>query len=198
MQITHGLLRGTGSAVNVEIGFIPDLVIVSNLTDGDVFQFCWTNRLIFAFTSGGTNIPAVGNVMKGATSGAKAAISDVITNSGTWAGGDAAGWIVLDSSSVVGTFTGGENLYNLTQQVAAGLDDLTMTAAPLTIGEKIDTAAATITGTSLVTPYAGDATHKPGFTLGSVVSEASKILAYIAFQSGAGNSGLRCPNPSAA
>lgn len=197
-MFANRLVRGTGAAVNVELGFVPDCCMLWNLTDGDIVTVGHPSRDIFAFTSGGTNTPAVGNKLKGATSGATAIIADIITNSGTWAGGDAAGWIVLDQSSRVGTFTGGELLYNLTQQATAGVDDLTMTAADLVIGEKIDTAAATVTTTSLITAYFGDATHAPGVTIGSVISEANKLLHLVAFRSASGASGLRCPNPSTA
>lgn len=193
-MLENRLIRGTGAAVNVELGFVPDFCMLWNLTDGDIVTAGHPSRDIFAFTSGGTNIPAVGNKVKGATSGATAIIADIIVDTGTWAAGTAAGWIVLDQSSRVGTFTGGENLYNLTQQAVAGLDDLTMTAADLVIGEKIDTAAATVTTTSLITAYLGDATHAPGVTLGSVISEANKLLHLVAMRSDKGGSGLRCPN----
>lgn len=198
-MIANRLVRGTGAAVNVELGFIPDMVMLWNLTDGDIVTIGHPSRDIFAFTSGGTNVPHVGDKLKGATSGATAIISDIITNSGTWAGGDAAGWIVLDQASRVGTFTGGELLINQTvQTVAAGVDDLTMTAADLPISEKIDTAAATVTTVNAITAYLGDATHAPGCTLGSTISEASKLLHLVAFRSDYGAVGLRCPNPSVA
>ena len=52
-----------------------------------------------AFTSGGTVVIAVGNTITGATSAATAVVSKVILISGTWAGGDAAGWLVLSSQT---------------------------------------------------------------------------------------------------
>lgn len=61
----------------------------------------------FAFTSGGTTAIAEGDTITGATSAATATVGRVILTSGTWAGGDAAGWLVL--SGQVGTFQA-ENL----------------------------------------------------------------------------------------
>lgn len=60
-----------------------------------------------AFTSGGTTAPVVGETVTGATSGATATIVDWYVTSGTWAGGDAAGTLIL--KQVSGTF-GSENL----------------------------------------------------------------------------------------
>lgn len=60
-----------------------------------------------AFTSGGTYVVAEGNTITGATSAATATVKRVIVTSGTWAGGDAAGRLVL--SGQTGTFQS-ENL----------------------------------------------------------------------------------------
>lgn len=60
-----------------------------------------------AFTSGGTYVIAEGNTITGATSGATAVITRVVLLSGSWAGGDAAGWLVFASQT--GTFQA-ENL----------------------------------------------------------------------------------------
>lgn len=60
-----------------------------------------------AFTSGGTTEIAVNDVVTGATSAATATVKRVILTSGTWAGGNAAGTLILYSQS--GTFQA-ENL----------------------------------------------------------------------------------------
>lgn len=60
-----------------------------------------------AFTSGGTTAPIVGETVTGATSGATGVITDWYITGGTWAGGDAAGTMIL--KQVTGTF-GSENL----------------------------------------------------------------------------------------
>ena len=60
-----------------------------------------------AFTSGGTTEIAEGDVITGATSGAFATVTRVVKTSGTWAGGDAAGYFYFASQT--GTFQA-ENL----------------------------------------------------------------------------------------
>lgn len=60
-----------------------------------------------SFTSGGTYEIAEGDTITGATSGATATVERVIKTSGTWAGGDAAGRLIL--SGQTGTFQS-ENL----------------------------------------------------------------------------------------
>lgn len=52
-----------------------------------------------AFTSGGTYEIAEGNTITGATSAATGVVARVVLTSGTWAGGDAAGWLVLSSQT---------------------------------------------------------------------------------------------------
>lgn len=52
-----------------------------------------------AFTSGGTTELAEGDTITGLTSGCTAVIKRIQVTSGTWAGGDAAGWITLASQS---------------------------------------------------------------------------------------------------
>lgn len=59
------------------------------------------------FTSGGTVVPAVGDTITGATSGATAVLTNVVVTSGDWTTGDAAGYFVM--ASATGTF-GAENL----------------------------------------------------------------------------------------
>lgn len=59
------------------------------------------------FTSGGTTAIAAGDTITGATSSATAEVERVIVTSGTWAGGDAAGYMILSGQS--GTFQS-ENL----------------------------------------------------------------------------------------
>lgn len=60
-----------------------------------------------AFTSGGASAPTVGETLTGATSAVTAVLVDYNLTSGTWAGGDAAGTLIL--RQVSGTF-GSENL----------------------------------------------------------------------------------------
>lgn len=65
------------------------------------------SRRYVAFTSGGTTEIVAGDIVTGATSEATANVVSVDLDSGTWAGGDAAGTLYLDNQS--GTFQS-ENL----------------------------------------------------------------------------------------
>jgi len=64
-----------------------------------------------AFTSGGTTAIAVGDTLTGATGGATATVCCVTLDSGTWAGGDAAGEFLIYGQ--VGTFEAEEVNTNL-------------------------------------------------------------------------------------
>jgi hypothetical protein len=78
----------------------------------------------WAFTSGGTYEVVAGDTITGATSTKTAIVWMVYTTSGTWAGGDAAGWLFTVSPS--GTFTTGENI-----NVGANNNVATMTTLPV-------------------------------------------------------------------
>lgn len=68
---------------------------------------CLNGTKTMEFTSGGTTAPTIGETITGASSGATAVIVDWSVSSGTWAGGDAAGTLILKQPT--GTFTS-ENL----------------------------------------------------------------------------------------
>ena len=170
---------GTGSALNIEVGYIPDTVIIANVTDGDVINVAFPSIKTMAFTSGGTNEIKAGDTVKGATSGATAKVKQVLADTGTWAGGDAAGTLIVEARSVVGTFTS-EAIYI---QGGTSLDDATG-AALGTPGEDIDTEVASDTG---VSAYLGSAaTASEGVTLGSGISEDAKLLAIVCLRNAAG------------
>lgn len=84
------------------------------------------------FTSGGTDVPAVGDTVVGATSSDTGEITKISLSSGSWAGGDAAGTLWL--RKVTGEFQG-ENLdiddRSITNfaTIAAALDTTTALAA---------------------------------------------------------------------
>jgi len=102
-----------------------------------------------AFTSGGTYEITPGDTILGATSSATARVIKVEVSSGTWAGGDAAGTITIDTKS--GTFQA-ENL-NIgdNSNVATIAGAFTQTSAADTDGVAI-VRDAEITATNLVWP----------------------------------------------
>ena len=186
-NIVHGLLRGTGAAINVPIGFIPDLVIVTNLTDGNKITIGHPSMYLCAFTSGGTSEVKKGMLLTGNTSGATGRVAGVILDTGSWAGGDAAGWIIIDPVSIVGTFAG-ETAY-----IPGGSNDITLSAALESPNVDIDTEVADATGNAAISAYLGSSTSgseaAKGFTVGSTVSTDAKLLSFVAMRGGPGSAG---------
>lgn len=179
-------VRGTGSAINVSCGFIPSLVVVFNLTDEDKIHFGHPFARQLPFTSGGTTEILMGHELKGATSGATARVLGVLTDTGTWAAGTAAGWIFIDEMSKVGTFAS-ENVY-INDDTASGTNDATVTV-DITYTQDLDDAVASATTDNMVTAYLGSAgSAAVGFTLGSTISEDAKLLKCLAFRPGPGGS----------
>lgn len=181
MELRSGFIRGTGSAINVSLGWIPDFVLLSNATDGDKIHAAWLGggHRVMPFTSGGTTQIRAGQSIKGATSNATAKVTGVILDSGSWAGGDAAGWLLIDLATKVGTFQS-ENVY-ITSDSTSGTDDATVTV-DVDHTEDIDTEVADATGNNAITGYKGSADDNlaPGFTVGSTVSEDAKLLRFFA------------------
>lgn len=173
-----GIEVGNGAAINVSLGWIPDVVHVVNVTDGDIITIGFPSTYAMAFTSGGTTEITAGSKIKGATSLATCKVVDVMLSSGSWAGGDAAGFMIVEK--IVGTFQS-EAVYIYSDTVA-GVDDASG-ALPGVNSIKIDTAAATVTTTSAILPYTGVAgTTAQGFTIGSVVAEEAKQLRWVAWR----------------
>lgn len=173
--VKTGYLVGNGAAQNIELGWIPDLVIVTDVTDGTSIHVGHIGPYqAMPFSGGGTTEIAVGDTITGATSGAKATIREVLEYSGTWAAGTAAGFFVVDMIS--GTFES-ENVV-----VGAGTDDATVTAN-VTHTVDIDTEVASATGNAAITRYAGvEGSNAKGFTIGSTIAEEAKLLRYVAIR----------------
>ena len=183
-QVATGFLRGTGAAINVELGWIPDWVRIINLTDGDDI---WENFLakVIAFTGGGTDEIKAGDKIHGNTSDATATVMQVILDTGSWAGGDAAGWLILEPGTHEGTFQS-ETAYR--EGVDADGDDKLSVAAADQDGVDIDTeVAGTTTAATNVAEYVGSSgSNAKGFTVGATISEDGKLLGYIAARAFAG------------
>jgi hypothetical protein len=174
-QIATGYLVGNGAAINVSLGWYPDCVILVNLTDGDLVTQAHLGKMSVPFSSGGTNTITAGNIVVGATSGSRATVKNVLIYSGTFAGGDAAGFLIVEDQS--GTFAS-ENVYIL-GNAAGSTNDATITAA-VTINIATAAAVAAATTTSAMSRYAGTSALAKGFTIGSTLAEEAKLLWYIA------------------
>src|SRR5690606_20979958 len=100
-------------------------------------------------------------------------VREVLEYSGTWAGGDAAGFFIVEMIS--GTF-GSENV-----KVGAGTNDATVTINA-THSVNIDTEVAAATTTAAITRYIGSSAASSGFTIGSSIATEAKLLRYIAIR----------------
>ena len=183
MPIRCGYIHGTGAAINVEIGFVPDYVRISNLTDGDLVTEGFLKRII-VFTGGGTTQIKNGEWLKGVTSGAKARIQEVILDDvGSWSAGTAAGFFICDPEEVTGTIVS-ENMqrYATEPGSAAATTDSVTVVVDVEFGLAI---AAAVAGESTlaaqVIAYIGtEAVRRKGFTLGSTLSETRRLMFYLA------------------
>lgn len=177
-QVATGFLRGTGAAINVALGWIPDYVQIINLTDGDKIHANFLKKVI-AFTSGGTDEIKAGDKIHGNTSDAVAIVDQVLLDTGTWAAGTAAGWLILQAGSHSGTFQA-ETAYR--EGVDADGDDKLTVAAADQDGVDIDTeVAGTTTAATNIAEYNGSSgSAAKGFTVGATISEDAKLLAYVA------------------
>jgi hypothetical protein len=196
--IRTGTVIGTGAAKNVELGFIPTCVQLFNASDGTLVTQAWLQWVV-PFSSGGDpgssavwNQVAAGSAIKGITSLATAIVQEVLLSStGSFGAGTAAGFLVLQEGSLVGTFQS-ENIAiqnpsttyvgAATVQSAAsiGVNDATVTVN-VVHNLAIAAAAASATGTSAISRYEGSAaTNSKGFTIGSVICVADKALRYLA------------------
>lgn len=180
-QVATGFIRGTGADLNIALGWIPDFVMVINLTDGDKIHMNALRKVV-AFTSGGTDEIKAGDKLHGNTGDATAIIQQVIIDSGTWAGGDAAGWFVLEPTTLSGNFQN-ETAYREGVD-SDGDDKVTLTAAEDQDGVDIDTeVTATTTDDTNASEYAGaDASAAKGFKIGATISENAKLLYFVALR----------------
>ena len=175
------VITKTAIATNVELGWIPTHVQLFNATDGTLYTAAFLSWVV-PFTSGGIVTIAPGATIRGVTSRATANVRDVQLSSGTFAAGDAAGFLMLDEGSLVGTFAS-ENI--VVTNLASGLlgtDDATVSA---NINHNIATAAAAApaTGTSAISRFEGVAgQNSQGFTIGSAIATPAKVLRYLAFR----------------
>jgi hypothetical protein len=82
---------------STSLGFIPDRVQVYNITDGTIYTEAFLSRWNIPFASGGSNsnVISAGDKILGATSGATAIVESVLIQSGSFAAGTAAGFLIV-------------------------------------------------------------------------------------------------------
>ena len=196
MLMRTGMIHGTGADINVEIGFVPEYVRILNLTDGEEVVEAFLD-LVIPFTSGSGIKLRAGvwlKMLSTSTTIATIRVKKVILESGTLAGGDAAGWIIATPGDIVGTITAGETAQVYESDpadAAAGTDHITLTTAEVTLGQVTITNAGPVqhaVATTGVAAYVGDADngYRKGFTVSDGIAEDGKLLGYVALSNGQG------------
>ena len=105
-----------------------------------------------------------------------AIIAAVLLYSGTWAGGDAAGFFVAERDDIVGTF-GSENVIG---GASGATDDATVTVQ-VTHGYDVDTEVAAA-NTSLIAYVGVAGSNAKGFTIASGIATEAKLLRWCAWR----------------
>lgn len=179
-MMKFGTVVGTGAAITVQTGFVPDYVRVTNLTDGDLVTELWHGAPL-GFDSGSVEIKADMEIT-GGTSGAVAKIKAVVLTSGTWAGGDAAGTLILNDETISGTWANDEIIKMIDDRgYVRTTDAATVNGTLGGNGIAIAAAVASATGNAAVSAYAGtSAGNEAGFVIDSTVSESGKVLRWMA------------------
>lgn len=179
-------LIGTGAAQNVEVGFVPDWVRVFNVTDGDALYEGFLAP-VRTFTGGGTREVRRGDQLVQVTGGrvsASGVVRKVLLTSGSWAGGDAAGYLIFETGSLVGTLANAAAAVAPQKGAASSADDLTL-AANDAEGIKVAAAVASAAANQNIKPYVGTSgAGSEGFTIESEISEDNKLLYFQAWGAG--------------
>lgn len=171
-RIVGGILEGAGAAVNVQTGFVPDMVMLINSRGATETVFFASPYTVVGFDSGGTTEILPGDDLADATAGGTGTVVQVTLQSGTWAGGDAAGYLVL--KDVAGTITN-NNEFNIVEQVgkrAAVAGVATVDGSVVNLDVDIDSEVGTPAAVAVV-DYAGTSgANSAGFTIsaGALVS----------------------------
>ncbi len=191
MPVRTGVIHGTSAALNVEIGFVPAVVIMVNPNSAaaEKVSFHLVKKVIVftSMTAAATSGIKAGAWIKGITSGAKARINELILDTAT------TGWIISDVEQITGTFQS-ENcqVYASEPGSADAADDDITVVVDVEFGVNIESEATVTTINDGILGYAGSPTTDPpeakGFTIGSTISVNTEILFYVAIQNDPGMS----------
>ncbi len=176
--VRSGIVVGNGAAINIELGYIPDRVEVYNATDGTIFNVGFPNLLVIPFSGGGTNEISVGDTITGQTNGKTAIIKQVLLYSGSWAGGDAAGFFTAERDDVSGTF--GSEAVVSDASASGATDDADVTVQ---VSHGYTSGALIAAANTSIVAYVGVAgSNAKGFTIASGIATEAKVLRWIAFR----------------
>ncbi len=159
-------VRGLALLAGVLYAFVDNSVG----TTGEIYKATasgWTNVPLFSEISFGTGTAAIseGQTITQTVSGATALVKRVVVESGTWAGGDAAGRLII------GTITGTFNAVNVLQVAAVTKATATSLATAITIivGGRYETVVSNFTGSTATRRIYGCDGKNHGFEFDGVV-----------------------------
>lgn len=177
-HIARGVVLGGGAAVNVECGFEPDFVMLSNSRGSAETLVFYMGNPVLKFDSGSYEIVA-GDKLKDATAGGTFTVVSVALTSGSWDGGDAAGW--MEIKYVSGTVTNNNNLDLVERETRGGALNVATIDGSITYS---DTDTDTEVGTPaavFVSEYAGaSAANAKGFTLAAGALPSGEFVWWMA------------------
>lgn len=161
-HIARGVLKGSAAAVNVSVGFVPDLVILTNPRGSAETLVIGAGYPILGFDSGSHEI-MIGDTMRDATGGGTFTVETITLLSGSWAGGDAAGY--MEIAGHTGTIANNNALSIVAREGRAGVADAATIDGTVTVMDMdIDTEAGTPAAV-FVKEYDGGSEASKGFTL---------------------------------
>lgn len=177
-QFATGAILGAGAAVNVSCGFIPAHVVVSNPRGAAETLIHWFGPALLRFDSGSEAI-LPGDVLVDATAGGKFTVLESVLLTGTFEGGDAAGYLRIMEES--GTITNNNNLNRLAaQDRGASSNVATIDGSVIYTHTDTDSEVGT-PAANFVFPYVGTTALAKGFTLSSGVMVSAENIFWTAW-----------------
>lgn len=179
-SIASGVFKGAGAAKTIECGFIPDLVILTNSRGSAETVTLSHAYQVLGFDSGSSEFLPDDNI-KETTNAGTATVVGVHVATGSWADGDAAGFLVL--RGVTGTIANNEPLSivgDSARNRATVADAATADGAPVRSDVDIDTEAG-IPAAEFVVPYAGTSGgNTKGFTIAAGAAVSTEWIWWVA------------------
>lgn len=183
LQMKQGAFTGAGAAVNIVCGFIPGFVVLTNPRGSTETVTIWDGFSTLGFDSGSEEI-LPGDVLQDASASGTFEVVSVTLESGSWAGGDAAGFMEIIGES--GTITNNNNLNRLAanppgpvREAASNVATIngSVVSSDIDIDSEVGTPAA-----RFVVPYRGVAgSIAKGFTIAAGMAVSGERIRWTAF-----------------
>lgn len=195
MRYNDGFIIGTGAARNIPLGFVPSFVRLLNVTTRATYEAAMAQMV--AFNNNGTPDPNAREIKAGmridaGDNGWRGTVKEVILQSGAWASGDAAGYLVFEEDTLVGS----ANLLDNDEIHASEQADLkgaatgfNLAGALVTLGVARPATGAAVAAQTGFVPYFGEeAETAKGFTMPASANADNDLLYYQAWAPDPGSS----------